>query len=177
VRQIVRQKGLAWSSHRIEEAHHDLYVEGLQVWQETQNAKLARGRMYDRRKNVFRDAISEDKHKPKAEADFQPIHVPSLEEGETDVLSFLEQKAAVPGEPTRQQIDETDDVLNVRRVLAKVPSRVEKVCRYVMAEAKTAEIARALKISPRTVERDKQTFKKEYVNAYGIPKRFRRRRK
>jgi len=173
VLKMVHQHKFTWSSHRLEEAIQDLYLAGLQVWAETEDEGLARNRMVTRLPNLLRDFASEDKHRPRSASDFKPIEVPSLEEGKVDKEDWLEQKVAVAGEPGRQALDETDDILSVREILTKLSPQCLKVCQYVMAGKTNAEIAEEMGLSERTVEREREAFRKEYENGYGKPKRFR----
>ena len=176
VAKLKRKHGLTMGSHRSEDACHDLYVEGPKVWRETENEGFARNRMADRSKNLLRDFISEQRHEPKPEGDFEPIHVASLEDSKTETVSWLEQKASASDKWSRQKVDKTEDILNVRRTLAKVPDRVRRVCECIMDDMKGRQIARKIGVSVRTVERDKKAFEKEFINECGPPKYLRRRR-
>jgi hypothetical protein len=43
VLQLKRQHELSWNGRRVEDAQHDLYLAGLQVWQDTEDEGLAGG--------------------------------------------------------------------------------------------------------------------------------------
>ena len=170
VAKLKRKHWLTMGDHRLEDACHDLYVEGLKVWRETENEGFARKRMSDRSKNLLRDFINEKKHEPKPESDFEPVHMASREDGKTETVSWLEQKASASDKWSRQKVDKTEDILNVHRTLAKVPDRVRRVCECIMDDMKGRQIARKIGVSVRTVERDKKVFKKEFINECGHPK-------
>jgi hypothetical protein len=68
VRQLVALHGLTWDAHHIEDATHDLFLAGWQVWRDTKNEGLAKNRMRSRQTNLLRDFSSEVRHGPEPEA-------------------------------------------------------------------------------------------------------------
>ncbi|MGE0759359.1 MAG: hypothetical protein AB7F89_19770 [Pirellulaceae bacterium] len=44
VRTLLKEKGLRWSSHRVEDAEQDLFLAGWQVWKDEGDIGLAKNR-------------------------------------------------------------------------------------------------------------------------------------
>lgn len=55
VRTLLKEKGLRWSSHRVDDAEQELFLAGWQVWRDEGDIGLAKNRMVTRVANLHRD--------------------------------------------------------------------------------------------------------------------------
>lgn len=146
VKRLQRKRAEPWSKHQEEDAVHDLFLAGWNVYQNDQNVGLAKNRMTDRAKNLIRDRNSEHKHQPTSESNLRP---PSNEPQPPHALierSSREYDSAL--------IAEVNDTLN------KLPGRQRAIVLLRDARFTTQEMADLLGVSMRTVERELELIKK-----------------
>ena len=96
---LIRRHKLEWDEHRYEDAVQELFLAGWQVWCDKRDVGLAKNRMASRQKNLLRDFISERRHEPRAESEFEPIRLPGLADGSLEEEDWLGQRAVVRGSP------------------------------------------------------------------------------
>lgn len=154
----IHKHNLEWDEYCIEDAVQELFLQGWKVWCDKKNVGLAKNRMVDRRKNVLRDYVSEMKHEPKPESEFEPIAIPSLEEGKKDREDWLEQRADIRGSPAEE--------LGVRDYVDHLPQRRRDICRYRMAGYTNKEIAQEMGINERTVQRELVVIREDCKNEF-----------
>lgn len=150
VEKRLKESSLKWSIHRIEDAKHDLVEVGWRDWLKTKNLGFARNRMTDRSKNLLRDYLSERCHEPTSETDLskrsdepQPPHA-LIERSSREYDSAL--------------IAERNDYLNT------LSERQRAIVHLRYARCTAQEMADALGISLRTVDRELELMRKGVLN-------------
>lgn len=150
VRKLVRDKGLKWNSHRIEDAESTLYLAGVQVWAETGDVGLAKNRMMSRRNNLLRDDKSERKRPTQSRYVVQPGSKGGRDE-EVDIVALRADRRTNPVEEAEYNefIESLDDQLRTFFLLKYAAHTHE-------------EIAAKMSVGLRTVERMAAQVKEAY---------------
>jgi RNA polymerase sigma factor (sigma-70 family) len=163
VRTLLKEKGLRWSSHRVEDAEQDLFLAGWQVYQDEGDIGLAKNRMVTRVANLNRDYRSERKHEPKASSD---QHKPA----------GISKDGKLWNDDANREWDVSNELCDWRRrppeevafkdMLEALPERQRQVVLLRSAGYTDQEIADELGVSLRTVERELSKFREEHKDDY-----------
>lgn len=158
VKQLLKRYRLRWNEHRVEDAVHDLFLAGWQVWRDEQDVGLAKNRMRDRAKNLLRDFQAELEHEPKTHLFPKRDHIPKSgrlwDEDTSRGWDPPDARADIRGDPA--------EVAAVSEYLERLNDRQRKVLMMRMAGCTNQEIADELGLSLRTVDREFETIRKDH---------------
>ncbi len=163
VRTLLKEKGLRWSSHRVEDAEQDLFLAGWQVYQDEGDIGLAKNRMVTRVANLHREYRSERKNEPKAASDqLKPAGIKKDGKLWNDDANREWDVAEVLCDLRRRPPEE----VVYKEMLDAMPERQRKVALLRSAGFTDQEIADELGVSLRTVERELSKFREEHKDDY-----------
>lgn len=158
VKQLKKQHQLRWNRHKMEDAEHDLFLAGWQVWQDAQDVGLAKHRMASRSRNLLRDFQAELEHEPKTGTLPPRSTIPDSgelwDEGAMRAWAPPDPRATIRGDPAEEA--------SLNSYLGQLTDRQRQIVLMRMAGCTTQEAADELGLSLRTVERELSQLRKDF---------------
>jgi DNA-directed RNA polymerase specialized sigma24 family protein len=160
---LLRRYDLQHDHGRIEDITQVLFIAGEQVWRETRNVGLAKHRMSTRAKNA-EEKLQVDLRQPQP---LSSLHLPQSKERD-DVDATEAYHAESTDMPYRRMRvgpvvrSSPDENMIVQEYLASLTERQRQIVQYRGALMDVPEIAKAMNISERTVERELAQIRRDY---------------